>query len=197
MADLERPPDRRSQRLGELIDGHLDGSPGLEDLAGDRVLAGVERRDDGGRQVLGIHEVARLLTVAVDPDRVAPERRAKPRGDDALLVEGIRAVRVREPEGAGREAVRRLRRPRGEAVAVAHRDAEHLADDGGGHRQREVGDHVHLAARGHPVEALVDDALDVAAQCGDRPRREGAAHETTETGVRRRILLEHELALPA
>src|SRR5207302_875685 len=44
---------------------------------------------------------------------------------------------------------------------------------------------------------IVDDALDVAAQCGDRPRCEGAAHETTETGVRRRILLEHELALPA
>ena len=195
----ELRPRAELRQLGGMLEERPDA---VADQADRRLEAGDEEADRL-RDELGWAQAVALL---LGPDEGAQEIVAEarpPRRDQLLEVRGERhpgGSGLREHLGrqhAGREAVRRLRRPRGEAVAVAHRDAEHLADDGGGHRQREVGDHVHLAARGHPVEALVDDALDVAAQCGDRPRREGAAHETTETGVRRRILLEHELALPA
>jgi len=95
----------------------------------------------------------------------------------------------------GGEAERRLRRPHREAVAVRDRDAQHLADDGRGHGERQVGDHVHRAAPGDPVQAAVDDALDLRAQRRDGARREGAAHQAAEPRVGRGILLQHEQAL--
>jgi hypothetical protein len=98
---------------------------------------------------------------------------------------------------AGREPMRRLRRPHREALAIGHRHAEHLADDGRRHRQRQIGDHVHLAAHRDAIEAVVDDTLDAVTQRIDRARREGAAHQAAEPRVRRRILLQHEQALSA
>ena len=52
-----------------------------------------------------------------------------------------------------------------------------------------------VAACGDPVETPVDHPLDALADRVDRLRRERLAHEPTQPRVRRRVALEHELAL--
>ena len=104
--DVDRPAERRFHRRRQRVDRRLHPGPGLEDLARDGIFGCVDRGRDGGGQIAGIDEVPGLLAIAVDHDRLAADGVAEPRRDDALLVERVRPVGVREPERAGGEAVR-------------------------------------------------------------------------------------------
>ena len=77
VADLERAADGRPTAAASCVDGRLDPGPDLEQLAGDGVLGRVEGGAHGAGEVLDEDEVAGLLAVAVDLDRLAAPRAAR------------------------------------------------------------------------------------------------------------------------
>ena len=111
------------------------------------------------------------------------------RGDAALDHLGRRKRRGQQVRGGGR--------PFGEALAIGERHAHHLADDRRRHRQRQVGDDVHLAALGDAIEQLVDQHLDARPQRLDGARAKRLVHQLAQPRVIRRVLLQDELPGPA
>ena len=82
-------------------------------------------------------------------------------------------------------------RPCLELRMVLGRHAEHLGRHDRGQRLGDVADDVHPAARNRRVEQAVHDLLDVRAQDGDPPRREGVRGEAANARVGGRIHEEH------
>ena len=80
--------------------------------------------------------------------------------------------------------------PVAELVAIGVGHPEHLGDHGERQREREVGDDVHLAGRGHGVERVVDELGDLGAQLAHALGGEHLAHELADAGVVRGIDVE-------
>ena len=152
--------------------------------------ASSDRLDRRG-QVVGVDEVAGLLAVAVDLDRLARQGRPEPRRDDAPLVERVRPVGVGEAQRAGGQPERRR-------VGLAVRLDRQLRRAVRRDRMGKVG----LVARwrmvaGGGVRRGEDEAPD-AGQPGrsskpDRPghvgleRPERVAHRIVDPGPRRQV----------
>ena len=106
--DLERPPDGPPDRLGAgssiVVSTPVptwNSSPATRSSGASSAAAMAAARSSTWTK-------SRVwLPVAVDRDRLARERRPQPGRDDALLVERVRAVGVREAQGAGGDPVRR------------------------------------------------------------------------------------------
>ena len=155
----------------ELLDELLCGEP----------VAFVLGRDHAGEQIVaGVRALPRDELVGEVPHRVARDE------DRAHLVgreDRVEALHDR----AGPLAQLR-------PVAVV-RDAEHLRDDRERQREREVGDHVHLAgaARLDRVEVLVDELLHARREPFDHARREHLRHEPPQPVVVGRVEVEHRV----
>ena len=151
-----------------------------QQLAGREAIAGFLGADQLREQVVREASAARLDQLLEVERQIARRRHA-----------ALHDLRGRELRG---EQVRRVAGPGGEARPILERNAHHLADHRRGDRQREIGDHVHLAARERRVEQAAHVGAHALAKPLDRPRREGLAHQPAQARVIGRILLEHELA---
>ena len=73
-------------------------------------------------------------------------------------------------------------------------NSEHVADDGDRQAEGKILDQVHLALRNDAVEGFIDDLLDARTHVLDPAGGKGLDHEAAQTGVVRRILLQHPVA---
>ncbi len=169
----------------------------------DRGLEAGDQEPDRLREQLDAAQPVALLLGADErrEDVVAEVRRAARRSAPGSRRRApCRAARARSTTSGGRSGAaspkvacavhsvkRRGRRP-------ARPSSRRSASTGTG--QRQVGDHVHLARaarRGRGTRRR--RAGSSARSARDGARREGAAHQPAEPRVRRRVLLEHEVAL--
>src|SRR6185437_9273622 len=94
---------RLADQLDEAGEARLDAARELEDLP-----SHARRRrggDEAPREVLAVHEVARLAAVAVEHELLAGPQAADEERDDVALVRRPRAVGVREAHDDGVHAV--------------------------------------------------------------------------------------------
>lgn len=196
---LDRSVDQRGIRLqpSELV-GMKHELPDAVPDQPDRGLEACDQKTDRLRdELLAAQAIALLLRPNERAQKIVAEPRAA-LGDQhpKVLAEVVpREAGAREHvrwRDLARETVRGVGGPDGELLAIVERHADHLADDRGWHRQRQVGNDVHRAAARDAIETVVDDTLHVTAQALHRTGREGAADQTTEARMVRRVLLQHE-----
>ena len=82
-------------------------------------------------------------------------------------------------------------RPGLEALAVLQGDPEHLGDDDGRERERELGHQLGAVAAGEAVAEVVGDRLDARRQALHRVRGERAGDERAQPGVVGRVAHQH------
>ena len=183
----------RAQEL-ELVGMAQECERSVPDQVDGRLVAGDEQQDHLVAQLVGREAVAFLLGGDHRGQQVVGGLASLPldrRVDVGDHVVG-RAHHLRDLVGRRERLERRDERvrPVAQLQAVGLRHAEHLGDHRERERERQVGDHVHLAAGGGGVEHPVHERLHVGEQLLDAPRRERLADEPPDPGVVGRVDVE-------
>ena len=169
---------------GGLVAGDVQQHARREQLPFGQAIPGLLDGDERGEEVgAGLASPPGDQPLEVTADGPAGRSRA---GDHVGL----------HGHGDGVEAAGEVERPLLDSLGILARHAEQLGDDGDGQGVREIGDHVHPAPGGHPIEEAVDQRLDVGSHGLDDPWRERLADEGAQARVIRGVGEEHRRRRP-